>query len=167
MTLKAELFGGNVTMSEKNSDNREETSKKEESLSSRTSYTHKATVKHGTVGFIIQTFLVMGVIGFFAGDIFNISSLHPGFILAIVSSFLVWKFPEFEEAFGQNQVPTCPNCQSNNIQIIGQHKKGFSVGKAAGGAILFGGVGALAGLAGKKTNKVDAVCMNCGRKFRI
>lgn len=153
-------------MSEKNNEKIEETSEKEP-LNSRASSVHKAPVKHGTAVFIFQTFLVMGVVGFFAGDIFNISSLHPGFILAIVSSFLVWKFPEFEEAFGQNQVATCPNCQSTNIQIIGQHKKGFSVGKAAGGAILFGGVGALAGLAGKKTKKVDAICMNCGRKFRI
>ena len=166
MTLKAVHIGGPIIMSEKNNDKIEETYEKEP-LNSRASSVHKAPVKHGTAGFIFQTFLVMGVVGFFAGDIFNISSLHPGFILAIVSSFLVWQFPEFEEAFGQNQVPTCPNCQSTNIQIIGQHKKGFSVGKAAGGAILFGGVGALAGLAGKKTKKVDAICMNCGRKFRI
>ncbi|WP_223688501.1 hypothetical protein [Ligilactobacillus salivarius] len=59
----------------------------------------------------------------------------------------------------------CPNCGSKNIQALGIHKKGFSTGKAVGGAILTGGVGALAGFAGKKTNKTDFVCNECGRRF--
>lgn len=148
-------------MSEK--DNKKIENDSNEQMPSR----HESPVEHGKIGFVIQTFIVMGVIGFFIGSIFNISSLHPGIILAIISSFLVWKFPEIGNGIEENRIPKCPGCQSTNIQIIGQHKKGFSVGKAAGGAILFGGVGALAGLAGKKTKKVDAICMNCGRKFRI
>lgn len=60
----------------------------------------------------------------------------------------------------------CPHCGSTNIQPLGQHRKGFSIGKAVGGTILTGGVGALAGFAGKKTNQTDFVCMNCGKQFK-
>ena len=61
----------------------------------------------------------------------------------------------------------CPRCGSKNIQLAGQHRKGFSVGKAVGGAALTGGIGALAGFAGKKTKKSDWVCLDCGRSFTI
>lgn len=44
----------------------------------------------------------------------------------------------------------CPKCGSKNVQFMQQDKKGFSVGKALGGAVLSGGVGAVAGFAGKK-----------------
>lgn len=44
----------------------------------------------------------------------------------------------------------CPNCHSTNIQFMQQDKKAFSVGKATAGTVLTGGVGALAGFAGKK-----------------
>ena len=60
----------------------------------------------------------------------------------------------------------CPKCRSTNVQIVGQHKKGFSVGKAAAGVALTGGIGSLAGFAGKKTKKVDMICMNCGKQFK-
>ena len=59
----------------------------------------------------------------------------------------------------------CPNCGSKNIQALGIHKKGFSTGKAVGGAILTGGVGTLAGFAGKKTKKTDFICNECGKRF--
>lgn len=60
----------------------------------------------------------------------------------------------------------CPRCFSKNVQVIGQHKKGFSFGKAIAGTALAGGIGSLAGFAGKKTKKVDMICLNCGKKFR-
>lgn len=60
----------------------------------------------------------------------------------------------------------CPHCGSTNIQPLGQHRKGFSVGKAVGGTVLTGGVGALAGFVGKKTKQTDFVCMNCGKQFK-
>lgn len=60
----------------------------------------------------------------------------------------------------------CPRCRSTNVQVVGQHKKGFSVGKAAAGVALTGGIGSLAGFAGKKTKKVDMICMNCGKQFK-
>lgn len=60
----------------------------------------------------------------------------------------------------------CPYCGSTSIQPLGQHKKGFSVGKAVGGVVLTGGVGALAGFAGKKTGQTDFVCMSCGKQFK-
>lgn len=59
----------------------------------------------------------------------------------------------------------CPKCHSDNIQVLGAQRKGFSVGKAVGGAILTGGIGALAGFAGKKGKKTEFVCMNCGNRF--
>ena len=65
----------------------------------------------------------------------------------------------------QRQV-RCPRCRSTNVQVVGQHKKGFSVGKAATGVVLTGGIGSLAGFAGKKTKKVDMICMNCGKQFK-
>lgn len=60
----------------------------------------------------------------------------------------------------------CPKCRSTNVQPLGVHKKGFSVGKAVGGTILVGGVGSLAGFAGKNSKKTDFVCMNCGKQFK-
>ncbi|MFD1899211.1 hypothetical protein GQR36_02060 [Enterococcus termitis] len=44
----------------------------------------------------------------------------------------------------------CPNCQSTDVSFMGNDRKSFSVGKAAAGTILTGGVGALAGFTGKK-----------------
>ncbi|WEV39464.1 LITAF-like zinc ribbon domain-containing protein [Lactobacillus sp. ESL0680] len=60
----------------------------------------------------------------------------------------------------------CPKCRSTNVSVLGQHKKSFSVGKAAAGTALTGGIGVLAGFAGKKTKKVDMICMDCGHQFR-
>lgn len=54
----------------------------------------------------------------------------------------------------------CPNCGS--AQIMG-NKKGFSGGKAVGGALLLGPLGLLTGLHGSK--KVVITCLNCGHKW--
>jgi len=58
----------------------------------------------------------------------------------------------------------CPHCHSKNIQFMQQDKKGFSVGKAVGGAVLAGGVGTMAGFAGKK-GKNQWFCVDCNRTF--
>lgn len=78
------------------------------------------------------------------------------------------------EAFRANQekkkqekkqnIITCPNCNSKDVSFLQQDKKAFSVGKAVGGAVLTGGVGALAGFTGKKGNK-QWHCQNCGNMF--
>ena len=78
------------------------------------------------------------------------------------------------EAFRANQekkkqekkqnIITCPNCKSKDVTFLQQDKKAFSVGKAVGGAVLTGGVGALAGFAGKKGNK-QWHCKSCGNFF--
>lgn len=78
------------------------------------------------------------------------------------------------EAFRANQekkkqekkqnIITCPNCKSKDVTFLQQDKKAFSVGKAAGGAVLTGGIGILAGFAGKKGNK-QWHCKNCGNFF--
>lgn len=59
----------------------------------------------------------------------------------------------------------CPSCGSTNIQALG-NRKGFSAGKALGGALLTGGIGLLAGFAGKKGH-YDVLCSDCGRTFKI
>ena len=58
----------------------------------------------------------------------------------------------------------CPHCRSKNVMFMQQGKKGFSVGKAVGGAVLTGGVGTLAGFAGKKGKK-QWHCQDCGNVF--
>lgn len=66
----------------------------------------------------------------------------------------------------KKEAPSCPECKSRNIQLLGQDRKAFSVGKAVGGAALTGGVGLLAGFAGKK-GKFAWVCMDCGNRFQM
>lgn len=44
----------------------------------------------------------------------------------------------------------CKYCRSTNVAFMQNNRKGFSIGKAVGGAILTGGIGTLAGFAGKK-----------------
>lgn len=61
---------------------------------------------------------------------------------------------------------TCPKCGSINVQFIAQDQKSFSVGKAVGGALLTGGIGLLAGFAGKKGD-YQCHCQNCGEIFTV
>lgn len=58
----------------------------------------------------------------------------------------------------------CPHCKSKNVQFMQQGKKGFSVGKAVGGAALAGSVGTLAGFTGKNGKK-QWHCQECGNVF--
>lgn len=60
----------------------------------------------------------------------------------------------------------CPHCNSTDIQFMGNEKKSFSVGKAVGGTLLVGGIGAIAGFAGKKGKENDWHCKNCGNTFK-
>ncbi|WP_285022622.1 hypothetical protein [Lactococcus garvieae] len=59
----------------------------------------------------------------------------------------------------------CKHCWSTNVSFMQNNRKGFSVGKATGGALLTGGIGLLAGFAGKK-GKNEWYCNNCGRTFK-
>lgn len=54
----------------------------------------------------------------------------------------------------------CPKCNSRKIHV---GERGFSGGKAVAGALITGGVGALAGFAGSK--KVRFTCLKCGNEF--
>lgn len=60
----------------------------------------------------------------------------------------------------------CPKCKSTNVVVMGNDRKGFSVGKAVGGAILTGGIGVLAGFAGAK-GKYDMFCQDCATRFKV
>ena len=59
---------------------------------------------------------------------------------------------------------SCPKCGSQDVQFMQQNKKGFSIGKAAAGGLLTGGVGTLAGFAGKKGKK-EWFCQTCNKSF--
>lgn len=58
------------------------------------------------------------------------------------------------------QLMECPKCHSTNLAT---NDKGFSLGKAAAGGILLGGVGLLAGVHGSKRIKVN--CLNCAHSW--
>lgn len=62
----------------------------------------------------------------------------------------------------KNLAPSkCPACgESAGWSCVGESKKGFSVGKAAAGAILLGPIGLAGGALGKK--KQTYYCRNCG-----
>ena len=61
---------------------------------------------------------------------------------------------------------SCPKCGNLNVQFVQQDRKGFSAGKAVGGALLTGGIGLLAGFAGKKGD-YQFFCPNCGNMFTV
>ncbi len=55
----------------------------------------------------------------------------------------------------------CPMCgEKENWELVDASKKGFSVGKAVTGAVLFGPVGLVGGALGKK--KQSYYCGKCG-----
>jgi len=56
---------------------------------------------------------------------------------------------------------TCPKCGSDQITA---NKKGYSVGKAAAGVILTGGIGLIAGAHG--SGKVKITCLSCGETWK-
>lgn len=60
---------------------------------------------------------------------------------------------------------TCPRCGSDDVKALEADKK-FSWGKAAGGTLLSGSIGSLAGFTGKNSGKTVFVCMNCGKQFK-
>ncbi|MBN8833746.1 MAG: hypothetical protein BGO53_08975 [Sphingobacteriales bacterium 39-19] len=55
----------------------------------------------------------------------------------------------------------CPKCTSTQVTA---NKKGFSAGKAIGGALLTGGIGLLAGAIG--SGKIRITCLSCGHRFK-
>ena len=55
----------------------------------------------------------------------------------------------------------CPKCRSPNISI---GEKGYSLGKAAVGAVVLGPGGLLAGLHGRKNAELH--CLSCGKKWK-
>lgn len=59
----------------------------------------------------------------------------------------------------------CPRCKSTNVTFMDNKRKGFSVGKAVAGGVLTGGIGTIAGFAGKK-GKDRWHCAECGNIFQ-
>lgn len=60
----------------------------------------------------------------------------------------------------------CKRCFSINVQVIGQESKKFSAGKAIGGAMLAGPLGAAIGGFSGKNAGYDCVCSDCGCRFK-
>ena len=55
----------------------------------------------------------------------------------------------------------CPMCgERTNWKMVDESKKGFSVGKAAAGAVLLGPIGLVGGALGKK--RQSYYCGKCG-----
>ena len=71
---------------------------------------------------------------------------------------------ELGDSLRQARAVKCPHCKSTDVEFMVQQRKSFSFGKAAAGTIMTGGVGALAGFAGKKGKK-EWHCKNCGAVF--
>lgn len=71
---------------------------------------------------------------------------------------------DLKEEFRQARAVKCPHCKSTDVEFMVQQRKSFSIGKAAAGTIMTGGIGALAGFAGKKGKK-EWHCKNCGAVF--
>jgi len=92
-------------------------------------------------------------------------SLKPAKLKFIRGSF-VFKRIQYQGGIHNMAKMKCPKCKSHNVQVMGNNRKGFSVGKAFGGAILTGGIGTLAGFAGKK-GKYECFCGDCGHRFKV
>lgn len=71
---------------------------------------------------------------------------------------------ELGDSLRQARAVKCPHCKSTDVEFMVQQRKSFSIGKAAAGTIMTGGIGALAGFAGKKGEK-EWHCKNCGAVF--
>ena len=68
---------------------------------------------------------------------------------------------EFLASMREETEIRCPVCGSAQVTST---KKGFSLGKAAAGGLLLGGIGLLGGLVG--SNKVMLNCLSCGHQFK-
>lgn len=78
-----------------------------------------------------------------------------------INQQIMGNFEKLGNAFGKSKVPHCPRCKSTSIS----YQDKISYGRAAVGGILAGGTGAvLGGLTGKKGY---AVCLNCGKRWKI
>ena len=89
-----------------------------------------------------------------------------GLSLAEAKKIVDGKFSKNSSAVSSSNVKLCcPKCKSINIEVLGNQRKGFSVGKAIGGAFLTGGIGTLAGFAGGK-GKYEMFCKNCGYRWK-
>ena len=68
----------------------------------------------------------------------------------------------------RNEKIRCPKCRGTNVvELAGQNRKKFSVGKTVTGALIAGDVGAVIGGAviGKRA-EVELVCLDCGHHWR-
>lgn len=76
------------------------------------------------------------------------------------------RMSELQQTYNEQFGPKCPRCNSKNLTVYG---KKFSTGKAiigaTIGAALLGPAG-IVGTAAGSTNKVEFICLDCGRKWK-
>lgn len=60
----------------------------------------------------------------------------------------------------------CPKCGSHNTMPIASTKK-LSAGRAVVGGVAFGAVGAVVGATSGHNSKVEFICRDCGRRWKI
>lgn len=107
----------------------------------------------GTVALFILFFIYSAASDYFK----NISPIWYYLIAIVIISIIIAIFTDTSIK--------CPKCGSHNIEVMGNDRKDFSIGKAVGGAFLAGGIGSLAGFAGKK-GKYDVFCKECGTRWQ-
>lgn len=78
------------------------------------------------------------------------------------------KFAEYcEKSVNEQKTVRCPYCGSTDvIPVAAPKRKAFSTGKALAGGILTGGVGLLAGFAGKNGKDATFMCTKCSKTFK-
>lgn len=69
---------------------------------------------------------------------------------------------DFNRRQAERKIPKCPRCKSTSISYT---TKQLSLGRAAVGGALAGPAGAVLG--GVTSKKGYAVCLNCGKKWKI
>ena len=68
----------------------------------------------------------------------------------------------FKDREARHKAPRCPHCKAMDIH---PQQKGFSLGKAAAGALVAGPVGVVAGMHGASDEVYK--CNVCGKKFKF
>lgn len=69
---------------------------------------------------------------------------------------------EFQKQLAERKIPQCPKCKSTSISYT---TKKLSLGRTVVGAAVAGAPGAVIG--GLSSKKGYAVCLNCGKKWKI
>ena len=99
--------------------------------------------------FVVSILIIGSIFAFF--QILNIKQINT-------KNMKIQK--EMFVGYEQEDVIRCPRCKSTQLSA---NKRGFSLGKAAAGGIITGGIGLLGGFIG--SGKVKITCLKCGNSW--